>query len=169
MLPRLNCYYLWTDGSLHCVQYFVHCKHGVITLQVNGDIPTKVKKDAHAVILDFIRSRPPLHPVSLSLVYHWSALSITGQLSLSLVSYVPKLGQRSKAQLGYASMVYLGLINFRYGLVLVEEHLPFWHVISMSLTLILIKSDWNVQSTLYTRYIKSMAQLFLVVQSDNYL
>lgn len=80
MLPRLNCYYLWTDGPLHCVQYFVHCKHGVITLQVNGDIPTKVKKDAHAVILDFIRSRPPLHPVSLSLVYHWSALSITGQL-----------------------------------------------------------------------------------------
>ncbi|XP_056002691.1 serine/arginine repetitive matrix protein 1-like isoform X2 [Ostrea edulis] len=32
-------------------------------VMVNGDIPTKVKKDAHAVILDFIRSRPPLHPV----------------------------------------------------------------------------------------------------------
>ncbi|XP_052712598.1 protein spire homolog 1-like isoform X3 [Crassostrea angulata] len=31
-------------------------------VMVNGDIPTKVKKDAHAVILDFIRSRPPLHP-----------------------------------------------------------------------------------------------------------
>lgn len=119
----------------------MHCKHGVITLQVNGDIPTKVKKDAHAVILDFIRSRPPLHPVSLSLVYHWSALSIISQLSLSLVSYVPKLGQRSKAQVGDASIVYLGPINFRYGLVLCEEHLPFWHVISMSLTLILIKSD----------------------------
>ncbi|XP_061189677.1 protein spire homolog 1-like isoform X2 [Saccostrea echinata] len=32
-------------------------------VMVNGDIPPKVKKDAHAVILDFIRSRPPLHPV----------------------------------------------------------------------------------------------------------
>ena len=32
--------------------------------QVNGDIPPTVKKDAHAVILDFIRSRPPLKPVS---------------------------------------------------------------------------------------------------------
>lgn len=32
--------------------------------QVNGDIPPKVKHDAHAMILDFIRSRPPLHPVS---------------------------------------------------------------------------------------------------------
>ncbi|OWF34786.1 protein spire homolog 1-like isoform X2 [Mizuhopecten yessoensis] len=30
---------------------------------VNGDIPLKVKSDAHAVILDFIRSRPPLHSV----------------------------------------------------------------------------------------------------------
>uniref|UniRef100_T1J523 KIND domain-containing protein n=1 Tax=Strigamia maritima TaxID=126957 RepID=T1J523_STRMM len=33
-------------------------------VMVNGDIPQKVKKDAHAVILEFIRSRPPLHPVS---------------------------------------------------------------------------------------------------------
>ena len=31
--------------------------------QVNGDIPPKVKNDAHAVILDFIRSRPPLRRV----------------------------------------------------------------------------------------------------------
>ncbi|XP_060084567.1 protein spire homolog 1-like [Ylistrum balloti] len=30
---------------------------------VNGDIPPKVKRDAHAVILEFIRSRPPLHSV----------------------------------------------------------------------------------------------------------
>lgn len=30
---------------------------------VNGDIPPKVKSDAHAVILEFIRSRPPLHSV----------------------------------------------------------------------------------------------------------
>nr|XP_033797134.1 protein spire homolog 2 isoform X2 [Geotrypetes seraphini] len=32
--------------------------------KVDGDIPPKVKKDAHQVILDFIRSRPPLKPVS---------------------------------------------------------------------------------------------------------
>lgn len=33
---------------------------------VNGDIPPKVKKDAHAVILEFIRSRPPLRKVSIN-------------------------------------------------------------------------------------------------------
>ena len=38
--------------------------HDPIFAQVNGDIPPKVKNDAHAVILDFIRSRPPLKPVS---------------------------------------------------------------------------------------------------------
>ncbi|XP_064639953.1 protein spire-like isoform X9 [Lineus longissimus] len=32
-------------------------------VMVNGDIPPKVKEDAHAMILDFIRSRPPLHPM----------------------------------------------------------------------------------------------------------
>ncbi|XP_029464066.1 protein spire homolog 2 isoform X2 [Rhinatrema bivittatum] len=33
-------------------------------VMVDGDIPPKVKKDAHQVILDFIRSRPPLKPAS---------------------------------------------------------------------------------------------------------
>lgn len=33
-------------------------------VMVNGDLPPRVKKDAHALILDFIRSRPPLFPVS---------------------------------------------------------------------------------------------------------
>ncbi|XP_052269457.1 protein spire homolog 1-like isoform X6 [Dreissena polymorpha] len=33
-------------------------------VSVNASIPPKVKDDAHAVILDFIRSRPPLKPVS---------------------------------------------------------------------------------------------------------
>ncbi|PRD36711.1 UNVERIFIED_CONTAM: spire-like protein 1 [Trichonephila clavipes] len=33
-------------------------------VMVNGDIPPRVKKDAHALILEFIRSRPPLVPVS---------------------------------------------------------------------------------------------------------
>lgn len=31
---------------------------------VDGDIPHKVKKDAHAIILEFIRSRPPLRKVT---------------------------------------------------------------------------------------------------------
>ncbi|XP_056137236.1 protein spire homolog 2 [Lampris incognitus] len=33
-------------------------------VMVNGDIPTRVKRNAHELILDFIRSRPPLKPVS---------------------------------------------------------------------------------------------------------
>ncbi|KAM8946202.1 protein spire homolog 2 [Pelodytes ibericus] len=33
-------------------------------VMVSGDIPPMVKKDAHELILDFIRSRPPLKPVS---------------------------------------------------------------------------------------------------------
>ncbi|OTF75714.1 hypothetical protein BLA29_006317, partial [Euroglyphus maynei] len=33
-------------------------------VMVNGDLPQRVKKDAHELILDFIRSRPPLVPVS---------------------------------------------------------------------------------------------------------
>ncbi|CAF88500.1 unnamed protein product, partial [Tetraodon nigroviridis] len=32
--------------------------------QVNGDIPPRLKKSAHEVILEFIRSRPPLNPAS---------------------------------------------------------------------------------------------------------
>ncbi|XP_071447696.1 protein spire isoform X2 [Hetaerina americana] len=33
-------------------------------VMVDGDIPHRVKKDAHAIILDFIRSRPPLKKAS---------------------------------------------------------------------------------------------------------
>ena len=33
-------------------------------VMVEGRLPPKVKRDAHDVILDFIRSRPPLKPVS---------------------------------------------------------------------------------------------------------
>lgn len=36
----------------------------VLLFQVNGSIPQRLKKSAHEVILDFIRSRPPLNPVS---------------------------------------------------------------------------------------------------------
>lgn len=32
-------------------------------VMVDGDIPTRVKRNAHELILDFIRSRPPLKPV----------------------------------------------------------------------------------------------------------
>ncbi|OCT56538.1 protein spire homolog 2 [Xenopus laevis] len=39
-------------------------KYKLRKVMVGGDIPPKVKKDAHEVILDFIRSRPPLKPVS---------------------------------------------------------------------------------------------------------
>ncbi|XP_019112165.1 protein spire homolog 1 isoform X3 [Larimichthys crocea] len=33
-------------------------------VMINGDIPPRLKKSAHEVILEFIRSRPPLNPVS---------------------------------------------------------------------------------------------------------
>ncbi len=33
-------------------------------VMVDGTIPPRVKKDAHAVILEFIRSRPPLRKVN---------------------------------------------------------------------------------------------------------
>ncbi|XP_068189729.1 protein spire homolog 1 [Antennarius striatus] len=33
-------------------------------VMVNGDIPPRLKKNAHEIILEFIRSRPPLNPVS---------------------------------------------------------------------------------------------------------
>lgn len=33
-------------------------------VMIDGHLPPRVKKDAHALILDFIRSRPPLVPVS---------------------------------------------------------------------------------------------------------
>lgn len=34
-------------------------------VMVDGNIPHRVKKDAHAIILEFIRSRPPLRKVSV--------------------------------------------------------------------------------------------------------
>lgn len=36
-----------------------------MSFQVNGDIPPRLKKSAHEIILEFIRSRPPLNPVSI--------------------------------------------------------------------------------------------------------
>ncbi|KAH8413220.1 hypothetical protein KR009_008936 [Drosophila setifemur] len=39
-------------------------KYQLRKVMVNGDIPRRVKKDAHAMILEFIRSRPPLKKAS---------------------------------------------------------------------------------------------------------
>ncbi|EDV31476.1 uncharacterized protein Dana_GF14534, isoform A [Drosophila ananassae] len=39
-------------------------KYQLRKVMVNGDIPPRVKKDAHAMILEFIRSRPPLRKAS---------------------------------------------------------------------------------------------------------
>lgn len=48
-------------------QTYSYSECGVSHLtQVGGDIPTRVKRNAHELILDFIRSRPPLKPVSSS-------------------------------------------------------------------------------------------------------
>lgn len=62
--------------------------HGPSALsQVDGDIPPRVKKDAHELILDFIRSRPPLKQVNASTgtpLWHGSA-----QPGLRGVPWVP--------------------------------------------------------------------------------
>jgi len=49
--------------------------------------PQRVKKDVHAIILDFIRSRPPLHPVGIHI--KMSSLQIYVQhLSTSNLFYL---------------------------------------------------------------------------------
>ncbi|KAJ8921032.1 hypothetical protein NQ315_015828 [Exocentrus adspersus] len=40
-----------------------NCKYNLRKIMVNGDVPSRVTKDAHAIILEFIRSRPPLKKV----------------------------------------------------------------------------------------------------------
>ncbi|KAK4880544.1 hypothetical protein RN001_008690 [Aquatica leii] len=40
------------------------CRYNLRKIMVDGDIPSKVTKDAHTIILDFIRSRPPLKKAS---------------------------------------------------------------------------------------------------------
>ena len=59
-----------TWGTWTCVPrslYRQSCRHMnllfSVSFQVNGDIPPRLKKSAHEIILDFIRSRPPLNPV----------------------------------------------------------------------------------------------------------
>lgn len=53
---------------------------------VNGDIPPRVKKDAHAMILEFIRSRPPLKKVCVC-VYLVSPSLLT--FPLYYIYYIP--------------------------------------------------------------------------------
>lgn len=54
--------------SCHCAGLDTATAHGLSALsQVDGDIPPRVKKDAHELILDFIRSRPPLKQVNANM------------------------------------------------------------------------------------------------------
>ncbi|KAJ8960903.1 hypothetical protein NQ318_020202 [Aromia moschata] len=41
-----------------------NCKYNLRKIMIKGDVPSRVTKDAHAIILEFIRSRPPLRKVS---------------------------------------------------------------------------------------------------------
>lgn len=41
-----------------------NCRYNLRKIMKNGDVPSKVTKDAHAIILEFIRSRPPLRKAS---------------------------------------------------------------------------------------------------------
>lgn len=54
---------------------FINRKYNLRKVMVNGDIPPRVKKDAHAVILEFIRSRPPLRKVIDTLLIEEKHLS----------------------------------------------------------------------------------------------
>lgn len=39
-------------------------KYSLNKVMVDGELPPRMKKDAHDIILQFIKSRPPLKPVS---------------------------------------------------------------------------------------------------------
>ncbi|KAJ8983781.1 hypothetical protein NQ317_000341 [Molorchus minor] len=41
-----------------------NCKYNLRKIMINGIVPSRVTKDAHAIILEFIRSRPPLRKVT---------------------------------------------------------------------------------------------------------
>ncbi|XP_045472699.1 protein spire [Harmonia axyridis] len=40
------------------------CRYNLRKIMINGNVPSRVTKDAHAIILEFIRSRPPLKKAS---------------------------------------------------------------------------------------------------------
>ena len=56
-------------------------------VMVEGRLPPKVKRDAHDVILEFIRSRPPLKPVSELFVPFVCRLA--GVLRLTAIERLP--------------------------------------------------------------------------------
>lgn len=65
-------------------------------VMIDGNIPPKVKKDAHAVILDFIRARPPLRKVRKFLyiifsryVKSYPKCSYFAHRFLSMLNYPP--------------------------------------------------------------------------------
>lgn len=67
-----------------------------VFFQVNGDIPPRLKKSAHEIILEFIRSRPPLNPVSSTHDAHnlssrLGVLKNTSFLSMFIVRCVPSV------------------------------------------------------------------------------
>ncbi|CAG9854857.1 unnamed protein product [Phyllotreta striolata] len=41
-----------------------NCRYNLRKIMINGDVPSRVSKDAHGIILEFIRSRPPLKKAS---------------------------------------------------------------------------------------------------------
>lgn len=43
---------------------------------VNGDVPPQIKRDAHAMILEFIRSRPPLKKVKNLFIFSENLLKL---------------------------------------------------------------------------------------------
>ncbi|CAG9840557.1 unnamed protein product [Diabrotica balteata] len=47
-----------------------NCKYNLRKIMVNGDVPCRITKDAHAIILEFIRSRPPLKKASDRKIVH---------------------------------------------------------------------------------------------------
>lgn len=65
-------------------------KYNLRKVMVNGDIPRRVKKDAHAVILEFIRSRPPLRKVSTLHVIFLSLFPMSVRVFLLCLSPPPQ-------------------------------------------------------------------------------
>lgn len=81
-------------------------KYQLRKVMINGDIPRKVKKDAHAVILEFIRSRPPLRKVSCTETFF----------------FIIRL--MNKHRVIFASVTYQFLIVFLFHRQLIEN----WHL-----------------------------------------
>ena len=51
-------------------------RYSLNKIMVDGELPQRIKKDAHDIILQFIRTRPPLKPVRYILPIHYKVCSI---------------------------------------------------------------------------------------------